>query len=108
MDNDSFMSDSKPRRKALRCPFVVDNKTSYITHARARFFFLAKVNKTKNACKRVIYSTYIDLLDRLSSVIESARTLSSNKLFFSRIRQGNVDDDVIDIEQEFESLNVRR
>ncbi len=39
---------------------------------------------------------YLNLLDRVSSVIESASTLSSNKLFFSRVRQGNVADLVED------------
>ena len=50
------------------------------------------------------------LLDRVSSVIESARTLSSNKLFCSRVRQGNVADLAAEEQQVelSETLNVRR
>lgn len=55
---------------------------------------LHQLNKRSiGAQKRVNESDLLDLLDRLSSLMESARTLSSNKLFFSRIRPGNVDDE---------------
>ena len=40
-----------------------------------------------------------NLLDRVSSVVDSPSTLSSNKLFFSRVRQGNVADFVVDDKQ---------